>query len=623
MAGGIGGFAEGFSSGLGQGMGIIQSVRADKRAEAAQKKQFEQIDQSMRLAEAQNNRANAAEGRAVTEFEGRQEDRKWTNENLRPLQLEQTKLAVEKYKQDIKIGGVEYATKELQLKFLPRQLQLGIDEAEQRMDLARRSDARAERTLEHSIDSWNREFGLRVGQDGRQAEQHAITMAGSVLPIYTQMLASGVEPPPQLTQMIANSPFGISQQLEVARASEDFPKILQMAGRGDFSFMRDGSMSESAFSLARPVGMRIARDRGFDATSARVVGVERAANGGVWLNITARDPKTGRYATFKHGVNADHLVGQMELSARNGTALRNHPAYAQLQQALPGYISALGGGDIRKAAGETWDQQFAAYSKIIDGGDTESPAYKQASDWLAKNSNREQFVNNMVAGQRRSQAVRGDASPQDWSRVSSTVSRYTGLTDPADVSKRANGALEIMGRLGSADQKAIPGIWAKVKELASSSGGGWSNNPALKVRAYYEIQKDPKLRAEMARFLRGGQGAGNPSQGGGAIRYPANFNPVAEVRQRFGAQATSGFRTQAHQDNLIRQGLTQTRHSSHTRGDGIDFVTPLGMSKSQFIAQLQRMYPHARIAPSNGRAVHVTFPGWGRAPDVSGSRARY
>lgn len=73
----------------------------------------------------------------------------------------------------------------------------------------------------------------------------------------------------------------------------------------------------------------------------------------------------------------------------------------------------------------------------------------------------------------------------------------------------------------------------------------------------------------------------------------------------------------------MAQGLTETRHSAHTRRDAVDFAVPPGMSKQQAIAEVQRRYPGARVIPSNGNAIHVTFPGWGGAPDISGSQRRY
>jgi hypothetical protein len=90
-----------------------------------------------------------------------------------------------------------------------------------------------------------------------------------------------------------------------------------------------------------------------------------------------------------------------------------------------------------------------------------------------------------------------------------------------------------------------------------------------------------------------------------------------------GLTPTSGYRTQAHQDDLRRQGLTNTRSGSHVRGDGMDFAVPQGMTKAQAIAALQKQYPNAKIIQSNGNAIHATFTGWGGAPDVSGSKRRY
>ena len=73
----------------------------------------------------------------------------------------------------------------------------------------------------------------------------------------------------------------------------------------------------------------------------------------------------------------------------------------------------------------------------------------------------------------------------------------------------------------------------------------------------------------------------------------------------------------------MRQGLTKTAHGSHQDGDGIDFAVPAGMSKGQAISMFRSQFPGIRAAPSNGNAIHVTFPGWGGAPDISGSRRRY
>lgn len=104
--------------------------------------------------------------------------------------------------------------------------------------------------------------------------------------------------------------------------------------------------------------------------------------------------------------------------------------------------------------------------------------------------------------------------------------------------------------------------------------------------------------------------------------FDKGFNPIPELR-KMGFTPTSGFRTQAHQNSLVAQGLTKTRTGSHPRGDGIDFAVPTGMSKAQAIQIFKQKYPGARVIPSNGNSIHATFPGWGNAPDVSGSRKRY
>lgn len=106
------------------------------------------------------------------------------------------------------------------------------------------------------------------------------------------------------------------------------------------------------------------------------------------------------------------------------------------------------------------------------------------------------------------------------------------------------------------------------------------------------------------------------------VGFGADFNPIPAL-QKAGLTPTSGFRTQKHQEALIAQGLTNTRNSAHTRGDGIDFAVPQGMSKDAAIEMVKRQYPGAKVIKSNGNAIHATFPGWGRAPDISNSRGRY
>lgn len=104
--------------------------------------------------------------------------------------------------------------------------------------------------------------------------------------------------------------------------------------------------------------------------------------------------------------------------------------------------------------------------------------------------------------------------------------------------------------------------------------------------------------------------------------FDASFDPL-QTAAELGFRPTSGYRTQAHQDALRRQGLTQTTRSQHTAGNAYDFAIPSGMSKAQAIALARKTWPGSRVVGTNGNAIHVTFPGWGKAKDVSGSRRRY
>ena len=52
-----------------------------------------------------------------------------------------------------------------------------------------------------------------------------------------------------------------------------------------------------------------------------------------------------------------------------------------------------------------------------------------------------------------------------------------------------------------------------------------------------------------------------------------------------GARFTSGFRSQAEQDDLVRRGKTRATRSQHTYGMGQDFVPPVPMSQWPEIAR--------------------------------------
>jgi hypothetical protein len=69
--------------------------------------------------------------------------------------------------------------------------------------------------------------------------------------------------------------------------------------------------------------------------------------------------------------------------------------------------------------------------------------------------------------------------------------------------------------------------------------------------------------------------------------------------------------------------MTTTARGSHPEGDALDFMPPKGMKMPEAIALVKQTYPGTRVAASNKGALHITFPGWGKAPDVSNSRRRF
>lgn len=98
-----------------------------------------------------------------------------------------------------------------------------------------------------------------------------------------------------------------------------------------------------------------------------------------------------------------------------------------------------------------------------------------------------------------------------------------------------------------------------------------------------------------------------------AATFSAGFNPLPELKSA-GFVPTSGYRTQAEQQALIARGLTTTQRSQHTARNAVDLGVPRGWSKERAIQWVKQKYPGARVIPTNGNAIHVTFPGWGGAP---------
>lgn len=107
-----------------------------------------------------------------------------------------------------------------------------------------------------------------------------------------------------------------------------------------------------------------------------------------------------------------------------------------------------------------------------------------------------------------------------------------------------------------------------------------------------------------------------------AVAFGGDFDPLSRARE-LGFTPTSGLRVQAHQDHLRRSGKTKTKVGHHVKGNAYDFAVPKGMSKQQAIALAKQTWPGSRVIATNGNSIHVTYPGWGGAKDVSGSARRF
>lgn len=89
----------------------------------------------------------------------------------------------------------------------------------------------------------------------------------------------------------------------------------------------------------------------------------------------------------------------------------------------------------------------------------------------------------------------------------------------------------------------------------------------------------------------------------------------------YGVQATSGARTDADTERLIRQGYAASRTSHHLRRDAVDLIPgDSGMSMSELAAAASLSFGERARVQAKGDHVHVEMPGWGNAPRVENGR---
>lgn len=92
------------------------------------------------------------------------------------------------------------------------------------------------------------------------------------------------------------------------------------------------------------------------------------------------------------------------------------------------------------------------------------------------------------------------------------------------------------------------------------------------------------------------------------------------VRLIPGVGITSGFRSQAYQDDMRRRGYKPATNSAHLTGSALDLVPPRGKSMGWLKAQVKRYRRDASLL-DEGDHLHVIFPDWYSAPALGGAKA--
>jgi len=101
----------------------------------------------------------------------------------------------------------------------------------------------------------------------------------------------------------------------------------------------------------------------------------------------------------------------------------------------------------------------------------------------------------------------------------------------------------------------------------------------------------------------------------------AGMNVYSDLQRAIpGVRITSGFRSQAYQDDMRRRGYRPAANSLHLTGGALDLTPPPGKSMAWLGARVREEYPKAKVL-NEGDHIHAEFPGYYGAPVLGGARS--
>lgn len=166
----------------------------------------------------------------------------------------------------------------------------------------------------------------------------------------------------------------------------------------------------------------------------------------------------------------------------------------------------------------------------------------------------------------------------------------------------------------------------ELSTLVRSSGWKAMDDDA-KQDAVAKVMK--AARKDAAAQVMTGGAAGWPGREVGGSK-PAEKWPGQEMEQPDvvgdlerlipGIGITSGFRTQAYQDDMRRRGYKPAQNSAHLDGSALDLVPPAGKSMDWLRVQVKR-YRRDAVFLDEGDHLHTIFPDWYGAPAIGGAKA--